>query len=241
MQALLGRVVAGIVHEVNSPLGSLRSSVDTTERLLARLSGYLAAHAEAGDAQAKRLLSAVDSGAGLLSVMQQSGERINGLIASLKRFVNLDEVELRPLDVREGIDSALTLLSPLLGSRIEVQRSYPDTPPVVKCYPARLNQVFLNVIENAAHAIEGASPGQVRIGVRNGDGRVQIEVADNGRGIEPERMETLLSVGFTTKAGRVRMRLGLPGNRRTIEELGGQLTIDSQPGQGTTVRIALPA
>jgi two-component system NtrC family sensor kinase len=219
----------------------LRSSVDTTRRLYARLRRYLAAHAEAGNAEAAKLLSAVDSGAGLLSVMQQSGERIDGLVESLKHFVNLDEGERRPLDVREGIDSALTLLSPLFGPSIDVQRSYPDSPPVVVCHPARLNQVFLNLIENAANAIGSDSQGEVRIGVSNGNGRVEIEVADNGRGIEPDRLQSLLEFGFTNKDGRVRMRLGLPGNRRTVEELGGELTIHSQPGRGTTVRIALPA
>ncbi|MDD9937188.1 MAG: ATP-binding protein, partial [Myxococcales bacterium] len=239
-QAMLGRVVAGIVHEVNSPLGSLRSSIDTTDRLLSRMHGYLATHAEGGDPEARRLLAAIDSGAGLLSVMQQSGDRIDGLVESLKRFVSLDESEMKPLDVREGIDSALTLLSPVLGEDIDVQRHYPNTAPVVRCYPARLNQVFLNLIENAAHSIEDEGTGEVRIGVSNDNGRVEIEVADNGRGIAPERIQTLFDFGFTNKAGRVRMRLGLPSNKRTIEELGGELTIESEVGQGTRVQIALP-
>jgi signal transduction histidine kinase len=238
-QALLGRVVAGIVHEINSPLGSLRSAVDTSGRLLSRLEVYVQRHERAGDAEAARLLSAIRAGKPLLSVMQQSGERIDGLVESLKRFVSLDEHEMRPLDVREGIDSALTLLSPMLGDRIQVTRSYPTDPPVVQCYPARLNQVFLNLIENAVEAVDDEGEIEIHIGRENG--HVEVEVRDNGRGIEADRLASLFDFGFVNKDGRVRMRLGLPSNKRTVEELGGSLQVDSRTGRGTSVRVELPA
>jgi len=238
-QAVLGRLAAGIVHEINSPLGSLRSAVDTTGRLLTRVQPYLATPASLGDGEAQRLLAASGHSGALVGAMAKSGERIEALVTSLKRFVSLDEGRLKALDVREGLDGALTLLSPVLAQRIEVTRSYPEHAPRVECDPARLNQVFLSVLENAVNACDGG--GGIAIEVKRQNGHVEIAVRDTGCGIEAERLPSLFDVGFTRKQGRVAMRLGLPSSKRAIEELGGSIVVTSELGRGTCVSIALPA
>ena len=238
-QAVLGRLAAGIVHEINSPLGSLRSAVDTTGRLLTRVQPYLETPAGLGDGEAQRLLSASGEGGALVSAMRQSGERIEALVTSLKRFVSHDEGRRAALDVREGLDGALTLLSPALEPRIKVTRCYPDHAPRVDCDPARLNQVFLSVLENAVTAC--ISGGDIAIEVTRQNGHVEIAVRDTGCGIEAERLPSLFDVGFTRKQGRVAMRLGLPSSKRAIEELGGSIAVTSELGRGTCVSIALPA
>jgi signal transduction histidine kinase len=238
-QAVLGRLAAGIVHEINSPLGSLRSAVDTTGRLLTRVQPYLETPAGLGDGEAQRLLLASGQSGALVSAMQKSGERIEALVTSLKRFVSLDEGRLKPLDVREGLDGALTLLSPVLARRIEVTRRYLDHAPRVECDPARLNQVFLSVLENAVNACDRG--GAIAIEVTRQNGHVEIAVRDTGCGIEAERLPGLFDVGFTRKQGRVAMRLGLPSSKRAIEELGGSIAVTSELGRGTCVSIALPA
>jgi signal transduction histidine kinase len=141
--------------------------------------------------------------------------------------------------VRDGLDGALTLLSPALEPRIKVTRRYPEHAPRVECDPARLNQVFLSVLENAVTACyEG---GDIAIEVTRQNGHVEIAVRDTGCGIEAERLASLFDVGFTRKQGRVAMRLGLPSSKRAIEELGGSIAVTSEVGRGTTVSIALPA
>jgi signal transduction histidine kinase len=238
-QAVLGRLAAGIVHEINSPLGSLRSAVDTTGRLLTRVQPYLETPAGLGDGEAQRLLSASGEGGALVSAMRQSGERIEALVTSLKRFVSHDEGRRKALDVREGLDGALTLLSPALEPRIKVTRCYPEHAPRVDCDPARLNQVFLSVLENAVTAC--IAGGSIAIEVTRQNGHVEIAVRDTGCGIEAERLPSLFDVGFTRKQGRVAMRLGLPSSKRAIEELGGSIAVTSELGRGTCVSIALPA
>lgn len=238
-QAVLGRLAAGIVHEINSPLGSLRSAVDTTGRLMTRVQPYLEAPADLGDDEAKRLLQASGESGALVSAMRQSGERIEALVTSLKRFVSLDEGRRKAVDVRDGLDGALTVLSPVLEPRIKVTRCYPAHASRVECDPARLNQVFLSVLENAVTACTNG--GAIAIEVTRQNGHVEIAVRDTGCGIEAERLPSLFDVGFTRKQGRVAMRLGLPSSKRAIEELGGSIAVTSELGRGTCVSIAIPA
>ena len=238
-QAMLGRLVAGIVHEVNTPLGSLRSSADTLQRMTERVRAYLEGRADAGDDAARKLLEATSSSEQLARIVMDSSDRIADLVGSLKRFVGLDESERKAFDVREGIYSALTLLGPRLGDGITVTLDLPDQDTIVECYPARLNQVFLNLIDNAATAVDGH--GTIHIRVQRVHGKIEVAVEDDGRGIDAERLDSLFEYGFTRKQGRMSMRMGLPSSKQTVEELGGQISIESARGRGTAVRVALPS
>ncbi len=238
-QAVLGRLVAGIVHEVNSPVGVLRSSADTTARLLQRLREFVEHHANAGDPTAQSLLEATARIEQLGSAMRSSSDRLGELVRSLKRFVALDEAEVRAFDVREGLDSAVTLLSPTLGSGVHIVRRYDSSAPVVNCSPAKLNQVFVNLLSNAAEAMEGE--GEIRIDVTRTDDVVAIEFSDDGPGIPEDRVHRLFELGLTQKRGRMGLRLGLPTSKRLVQELGGTISIESAYGEGTSVRLRLPA
>ena len=129
-------------------------------------------------------------------------------------------------------------MAPRLSGRIRVVRDYPESLSTVECQPARLNRVFLSLIENAANAIEG--DGEIRLHVAETQGGIEIDVSDDGPGIAKSELPTLFEVGLSRKGARVGMRLGLPMSRASVQEMGGSLSISSVEGEGTTVRIFLP-
>lgn len=229
-QAMLGRLVAGIVHEVNTPLGALQSSADTLGRLVGKLDAELPP-----DAPGRRRLR---MGAELTALQVTSATRISEIMASLRSFVSLDEGELREVDVREGIDSALALLGPEIGDGVRVVRDYPARVPAVRAHAQRLNQVFLHLLNNALKAVDGA--GEIRILVEAQDRGICIHFSDDGPGIPVERRQDLFEFGFTKKSGRVGLRLGLPTSARTVRELGGDIRVQSEVGEGTKVQVDLP-
>jgi signal transduction histidine kinase len=236
-QAMLGRLVAGIVHEVNSPLGALSSSADTIRRSLQRAKGFVR---EQASPDAGRVLRAIDTGEELTDLIRSGSSRIGALMTSLSSFVSLDQAEYRTFDVRQGIQSALTLLEPQLTNGVRVDVALSSEPVPVRGNAAKLNQVFLNLLQNAITALDGG--GRIRIAAARVVERVEIEIEDDGCGIAAERLEQLFDFSFTTKSdNRIGLGLGLPASKRTVEELGGTLTIRSEPGQGTKVRVSLPA
>jgi signal transduction histidine kinase len=237
MQAVLGRLVAGILHEVNSPLGTLRSSLDTIERALARSRPVLERHPDAQSPEVRRARAAVETSVELSRVLHGSEARIREVLDSLRRFVSLDVAEVMPLNLARSIGDVLTLLT--IDERIRVETDFPDEPLVVHCKPARINKVFLNLLQNAVAGIDG--PGEIRVRAERLGERVAVTIEDTGRGIPPAQLAQIFDFGFTTKSGgRVGMRMGLPTSKRWVEEGGGRLSIRSAVGRGTTVRVELP-
>ncbi len=237
-QAILGRLVAGLLHEVNTPLGSIRSAANTITTAVARWGKVVAQHADGNHPDGQAALRAIEVSSQLCDSLAVSTGRISTVVEGLGHFIGLDEAEHKPLDVRLGIDGALAILGPSLHDRIEVVRDYAETVPPVMCFPAKLNRVFLCVLQNAVEAIEGK--GVVRVSARELDGWIQVELADNGKGIPATMMPEIFQLGLTRKAGRIALRLGLPMSKRNIEEMGGRLALESVEGEGTTVRMALP-
>ena len=235
-QAMLGRLVAGIVHEVNSPLGAVDSSADTIRRSLERAKGFVQQQASP---EAARVLRALDTSEELTFLIRSGSSRIGALMTSLSSFVSLDHADYRTFDVREGIRSALTLLEPQLGRGVRVGVALPSEPIPVRGNAAKLNQVFLNLLENAITALDGH--GRLDIAVTRNPERVDIEIEDDGCGIPAERIGQLFDFSFTTKSdNRIGLGLGLPASKRTVEELGGTLAIQSETAKGTRVRVSLP-
>ena len=237
-QAVLGRLVAGLLHEINTPLGSIRSVAHTMAGALMRVEHLVAQHADPNQADGGAALRAMEVSPQLRDSLEASTERIASVVEGLRQFVGLDEAERKRLDVRKGIDGALLLLGPSIQGRIELVREYADAVPEVVCYPAKLNRAFLSVLQNAVQAIPDR--GVVRVTVREHQGGVMIEIIDDGRGISASKMSEIFELGLTRKKGRIALRLGLPMSKRFIEELGGELAVESIEGTGTTVRMTLP-
>lgn len=232
-EVLLGRLVAGVVHEINTPLGALRSSAQTVQRALSGAREMI----EYGHGNEERLKKRLEAGEKLVATIDASSRRIDRLVQSLKGFANLDEAARRVVDLENNIDSVLGLMGPTLGDKVHVKRSL-DTELRCECYPARFNQALANLLRNAVEA--GAS--NLQIVGKKGEGELVIEVVDNGRGIEPERLQGIFNIGFAEKRseGRMGLSMGLPYAKRTMEEVGGRLTLSSELGRGTAARIILP-
>jgi signal transduction histidine kinase len=221
--AALGALVAGVAHEINTPLGAITSNVDVVLRGLGKLG--------APRADAVRLLDE------LLRTTAQACQRISAIVKNLKNFARLDEAEWKPADLREGMDSTLALVEHLHRGRITIVREY-GAVPLIACHPGQLNQVFMNLLVNAIQAIAGSGTIRIRIGVEGA--QVWIDVEDTGSGIAPEHLPRIFDPGFTTKGVGVGTGLGLPICHQIVTAHAGTIGVTSQPGVGSTFSVRLP-
>ena len=236
--AALGQLVAGVAHEINTPLGALSSNIDIFARTVDRI-GDILADMETEDTapQHEKLRRLLESVQQLSTVNRTATERINAIVGSLRRFARMDEAELDGVDIHEGIDNTLTLVQHELKHRIQVEKDYGEVP-LITCYPNQLNQVFMNLLVNACHAIEGK--GTIFIKTRMDGDSVVLEFRDTGIGISEENRQRIFDPGFTTKEFGEGTGLGLSIVSGIVQNHGGQLEVESQEGQGTTFRLILP-
>ena len=225
--AALGSLVAGIAHEINTPLGAMTSNTDVVLRGLGRL---------APDIPASRasVLQLLDD---LLRTNAEACQRIAIIVRNLQSFARLDEAEWKTADLREGMDSTLALVAHLHRGRIEIVREYGEVPPVA-CHPGQLNQVFMNLLVNAIQAIEGQ--GTIRIRLRVDGQDVRVDVEDTGSGIAPEHLTRIFDPGFTTKGVGVGTGLGLAICHRIVAAHEGTIGVTSRPGAGSVFSVRLP-
>jgi signal transduction histidine kinase len=236
--ASLGTLAAGIAHELNTPMGAIHSNADVERRAVRLIRGILRDPSVASklgpQPRLERTLRIFDD---MNQMTLEAAERVTKIVQSLKSFARLDQPALEWVDLHEGIESTLTLMEHLIKDRIQVVRNYGELPKV-KCYASQINQVFANVLSNAAQAIDGSGSITITTGQEQGD--VVIRVADTGRGIKPEHLERIFDPGFTTKGVGVGTGLGLSITYRIIESHQGSIHVDSQPGRGTTFTLRLP-
>lgn len=233
--AALGMLVAGVSHELNTPVGVVRSSTDTLMRATRKLRHELSEELPYG--QAERALAAIESTTDALSTGTQ---RISHIVTRLRSFACLDEATQQQVDVHSCLETTLAVFANVATGDtglIEVVRRYGDLPQIL-CCPAQLNQLLLHLLTNAREAMGGT--GTISVETRAGDGRVHVSVSDDGPGIPEEKLSRIFELGFTTRGQRVGVGLGLPTCLQIAREHGGQLTIDSTLGVGTTVELTLP-
>jgi signal transduction histidine kinase len=232
--ASLGNLVAGVAHEVNNPVGAINSAADAARRCIVILDENARAHGD-GEARVRKALDILSENNTIIST---ASERVTNIVRSLRNFSRLDEAEYQKANLHEGIDSTLTLVHHKLKNRIDVVREYGADVPAIECFPNQLNQVFMNILVNAAQAIEDEGTITIRT-TRDGD-FVVVAISDTGKGIRPEHMERLFDPGFTTKGVGVGTGLGLSITYKIVEQHGGTIDVESEVGRGTTFSIRLP-
>ena len=236
--AALGRLVAGIAHEMNTPIGTITSNADTLRRSLDKLSSTLESDEVPESVRAlrplKQVLMVLED---IARINQLACERIVSIVSSLRNFARLDEAELKTADLHEGIESTLTLVHHELKNRIELHKDYGEIP-AIRCHPNQINQVFMNLLVNASQAIDGKGTITIRT-FREGD-IVNVQFSDSGVGIPPDNLARIFDPGFTTKGVGVGTGLGLSICFKIAQDHGGSIDVKSEVGRGSTFTVQLP-
>ena len=218
--ASLGQLVAGVAHEINTPVASIKSNNGIVAKLLGSID----------DVDLKEMLSDINE------IDKEAVNRISNIVTSLKKFVRLDEAELQEADINKELDLTLELIRHETKNRIEIVRSYGEIP-AIKCFPNMLNQVFTNILINACQAIEGK--GKIIITTEYKNKKLVVKIKDNGKGIPQNQLSKIFSAGFTTKGVGVGTGLGLAICAKIIEKHKGEITVNSEIGKGSEFVITI--
>lgn len=235
--ASLGQLVAGLTHEFNTPIGTIRSMKNTQLKAVKKLQAALEDITPDSTGENNEIKNSIETIVKSDQLIDQGTERLNEIINNLKNFVKLDESETMLSDIHESIESVLALIKHDLLTNIEVTREYSEIPPFV--YNARkLNQVFLNLLKNASQAI--VNKGQITITTSLKKNMVHVAIRDTGKGIKPEDLKSIFDPSFTTKGSVVRTSLGLSICYQIIQEHRGKITVESQLGKGSVFTVIIP-
>jgi signal transduction histidine kinase len=248
----LGLLVSGVAHEINNPInfiyGNLAYTNEYTQELLRLIELYQQQYPNP-TAVIQNQIEDMDLDfikvdlPKVLTSMNMGTERIRKIVLSLRNFSRLDEAEVKAVDIHEGIDNTLLILNHRLKQGIDVIKKYGDLPPV-PCYPAQVNQVFMNILANAIDALltEDSPPyKQIVIHTQTvAHNQIRVGIWNNGSGIPSEIKNKLFDPFFTTKPVGQGTGLGLSICYQIMEKHSGQIEVVSEPGQGTEFAIALP-
>ena len=246
--ASVGQLVAGVAHELNNPIGFVFSNVSTLDdfvkRLRAMLEGYRALALEPADTERMQRQWAelkVDYALKYLDSMTQGiregAERARKIVRDLRVFARSQDDIWLPVDLHEDLESSLTLLNHLLKDRITIHRKFGDLPPV-DCVRSQIDQVFLNLLANAAQAIH--AEGAITIETRRENGSAVVAISDTGPGIAPEILGRIFDPFYTTKPVGEGTGLGLSISYEIVKKHGGHIRAESPRGGGATFTVSIP-
>jgi signal transduction histidine kinase len=227
--ATIGEMASGLAHEINNPLAFVSGNLSVLESYVEDLAAQPGPGGES-----EELVSEINQ---CLAETNQGVERVLRIIADLKNMARRDGNSKEIADINELIEGAVRIVWNQIKYRVEVVREYSELPPV-SCHPSQLGQVFLNLIHNAGQAIE--DKGQIVLRTQAEEGRVVIEVQDDGKGMEPETSRRIFEPFYTTKPRGVGTGLGLSISSKIVARHNGTIDLASRPGHGSTFRVTIP-
>ncbi|MEN9522974.1 MAG: hypothetical protein RL065_1351, partial [Bacteroidota bacterium] len=242
--ASLGQLTAGVAHEINNPINFVSSSIGSLKRDIDDVKLLLKTYQEKpteAPSLAKQLdidytITEIDD---LMKGISEGASRTAEIVKGLRNFSRTDEAELKKADMNESLDSTLMILQTKLKDKnVEVVKEYGKIP-AINCYPGQLNQVFMNIISNAADAIENTN-GKIEINTLIESNTLKIKIKDNGKGMSDEVKQKIFDPFFTTKDVGSGTGLGLSIVYGIIEKHDGKINVNSEPGIGTEFVINLP-
>ncbi len=251
--ASLGQLTAGVAHEINNPINFVFAGTNALEKNLQYLFRLVDCYEEVAregrlDETTRQrvndLKEEIEYGelrgelCLLVNSIKKGATRTSEIVKGLRNFARTDSDEKKPANLHEGIDSTLLILQSSLADRVTVVKQYDPNLPAVECHPGQLNQVFMNILSNALHAIDGA--GTITITTRDQPSHVELCFADTGRGMTAEVKGKIFEPFFTTKEVGKGTGLGLSITYGIIQKHRGTIAAESSPGAGATFRITLP-
>jgi two-component system, NtrC family, sensor kinase len=248
--ASIGQLAAGVAHEINNPVGFVNSNLGALEKYMDQLFQVIAAYGKAEvlaggqlNAEVDKVKASVDLPylmediPNLVKESRDGLARVKQIIQDLKDFSHVDESTWQMADLEKGMDSTLNVVSNEIKYKAEVVKEYAALPDV-ECMPSQINQVFMNLLVNAAQAIEEKGVITIRSGTAGDE--VWLEVADSGKGIAPEHLNRIFDPFFTTKPIGKGTGLGLSLSYGIVQKHHGRIEAKSELGKGTAMRVWLP-
>ncbi|PNU19938.1 hypothetical protein C2E25_09715 [Geothermobacter hydrogeniphilus] len=249
--ASIGQLAAGVAHEINNPVGFIKSNLATLGKYVDKLRQFIELQAEilaeqvpaekreALKAEEKKLKIRylLDDIPDLIAESLDGAERVKTIVQNLKSFSRVDQSEYSEADINECLESTINIVWNELKYKVTLERDLAELPRV-KCYPQQLNQVFMNILVNAAQAIE--TKGEIVVQTAVEDASVVVRISDDGCGIPEENLTRIFEPFFTTKEVGKGTGLGMSISYEIIKKHGGDIEVDSRVGEGTTFRISLP-
>lgn len=245
--ASLGQLAAGIAHELNNPVGFVHANLEMLDDLVVDLL-KLVEHYENAEStlQAEPIRTQLgyprikDDITEIIRDCREGADRVREIVQNLRTFSRLDEAEYKEVDIHEGIDASLKMLSRYFtAGNIVLRRDYGELPQLI-AHAGQLNQVWMNLLANAAQAVGAKKNGVITITTRHADHKLIVEVSDNGSGIALQNLKRIFDPFFTTKPVGEGTGLGLSISFSIVESHGGTITATSKLNEGTTFTVTLP-
>lgn len=253
--ASIGQLAAGVAHEINNPIGYVHSNIGALEDYIRDLFRVIDAYASIETlpqndperlAQLERIKNELDLHflrediPALLGESMEGITRVRKIVQDLKDFSHVDNSkEWQWADLHKGLDSTLNMINNEIKYKADVIKEYGDLPEI-ECLPGQLNQVFMNLLVNAAHSIGDLDRGRIIVRTGFSDDQVWVEFSDSGCGIAPENLELIFNPFFTTKPVGKGTGLGLSLSYGIVQKHGGTIQVESKVGKGTQFRVLLP-
>jgi len=247
----LGELVAGIAHEINNPINFIYGNIMILEKYNKDMFDLIEKYTENENVlppekkiEIEKMKEEIDIDflkddiKELIRSCIEGTERTKNIILDLKNFSRMEEMVMTQFDIPKEIDTTLNILNNKYKNRITVHKNYEENLPKIEAYGGQINQVFMNILDNAAAAIEGS--GDVYINVKRAGENVEIEFRDTGKGIKKENLSKVFDPFFTTKPVGQGTGLGMSISYRVIQNHFGSISVDSELGQGATFKIVLP-
>lgn len=249
--ASIGQLAAGVAHEINNPMGFISSNLGTLRKYMDKLTEFINMQSEIIKAfnspeysemlkerrKALKLDYIIEDIKDLVGESLDGAERVKKIVQDLKSFSRVDEADYKYADINECIESTLNIAWNELKYKAKVKKEY-GVLPQTKCYPQQLNQVVMNLLLNAAQAIE--KQGEIYIKTWGDNGSIMISVSDTGRGIPPENRDKIFEPFFTTKEVGKGTGLGLSIVYDIVKKHKGEITVESKINMGTTFTVKIP-